>query len=90
MDNKFQNEQSSTEDTAFKKQEKKEPKESSSAPSAGSSKDDKSKGKLKLFFKSDWQVLHLPINQWFDIKYVITRLSGSYVLLKSIFPELYV
>lgn len=41
----FQNEQSSTEDTAFKKSDKKEAKESSSSSSsgAGSSKDDKTK-----------------------------------------------
>ncbi|CAK1580372.1 unnamed protein product [Parnassius mnemosyne] len=40
-----ENEQSSTEDTAFKKQDKKDAKESSS--SAGSSKDDKNKSKSK-------------------------------------------
>lgn len=41
----FQNEQSSAEDTAFKKSDKKEAKESSSSSSsgAGSSKDDKTK-----------------------------------------------
>lgn len=39
----IQNEQQSTEDTAFKKQDKKDAKEGTS--SAGNSKDDKAKGK---------------------------------------------
>ncbi|XP_052741288.1 26S proteasome non-ATPase regulatory subunit 2 [Bicyclus anynana] len=41
------NEQSSAEDTAFKKQDKKESKESSSSSSSGTTKDDKNKSKSK-------------------------------------------